>query len=247
MDRRQVLTGLATATATTAVTAVASVLPAAARGEGRPAAADCAMPGEILPNVAVTTHGNEKALFFRDLVRGRTVLVHFLSIAGEAASPVAAHLARVQGFLGDALGRDVFLYSITADPERDTPRALAAFAARHGARPGWLFLTGERDAIDLLRGRLFLHGATSEHGGDHAAHAGGGPGAEDCSLGLARYGNAAAGLWGSVPLRADPAQIAERLAWVRGGRAPAQTPAEAPRRKGPPVLAARSARNEAER
>jgi protein SCO1/2 len=242
MDRRQVLTGLATATATTAVTTVAAVLPATARGEGRPAqaASDCFMPGEILPNVVVTTHENDKALFFRDLVRGRTVLVHFLSIAGEAASPVAAHLARVQPFLGEALGRDVFLYSITADPERDTPRALAAFAARHGARPGWLFLTGERDAIDLLRGRLFLHGVEHDHGGSHGA-------VEDCSLGLARYGNAAAGLWGSVPLRADPAQIAERLAWVRGGRAPAQAPAGAPRRKGPPILAARPARNEAER
>ncbi|HEY8022225.1 MAG TPA: SCO family protein [Thermoanaerobaculia bacterium] len=243
MDRRQVLTGLATATAATAVTAV---LPAAARGEGRPAqaASDCFMPGEILPNVVLTTHENEKALFFRDLVRGRTLLVHFLSIAGEAASPVAAHLARVQPFLGEALGRDVFLYSITADPERDTPRALADFAARHGARPGWLFLTGERDAIDLLRGRLFLHGADHEHGGSHAADP---STAEDCSLGLARYGNAAAGLWGSVPLRADPAQIAERLAWVRGVGAPAQGTGAAPRRKGPPVLAVRPVTSEAKR
>jgi len=241
MDRRQVLTGLATATAAAAASAA---LPGAARGEGRPAAADCAMPGEILPNVVLTTHENEKALFFRDLVRGRTLLVHFLSIAGAAASPVAADLARVQPFLGDALGRDIFLYSITADPERDTPRALAEFAARHGARPGWLFLTGERDAIDLLRGRLFLHGAAHEHGGSHGADP---STVEDCSLGLARYGNAAAGLWGSVPLRADPAQIAERLAWVRGVGAPAQGTAGAPRRKGPPVLRARPLRNGAER
>ena len=33
--------------------------------------------------------------------------------------------------------------------------------------------------------------------------------------GLLRYGNAAVGLWGSVPAQADPEWIAERLSWVQ--------------------------------
>jgi protein SCO1/2 len=44
------------------------------------------------------------------------------------------------------------LVSITVDPEHDTPPVLRDYATRHGARPGWLFLTGPRDEIaNLLR------------------------------------------------------------------------------------------------
>ena len=43
---------------------------------------------------------------------------------------------------------DVMLVSISVDPASDTPEALAAYAAKHGAKQdGWQFLTGTRDGI----------------------------------------------------------------------------------------------------
>lgn len=46
---------------------------------------------------------------------------------------------------------DVRLVSFTVDPERDTPAALAQYAARYHAQPErWHFLTGPRDALDHL-------------------------------------------------------------------------------------------------
>jgi protein SCO1/2 len=43
---------------------------------------------------------------------------------------------------------DVMLVSISVDPASDTPEALAAYAAKHGAKQdGWQFLTGTRDDI----------------------------------------------------------------------------------------------------
>ncbi len=195
----------------------------------------CGLPAGYFPDVVVEAHDGRRGRFWTDLVRGKTVVLHVFSLAGEAAYPVAANLAKVQALVGERMGRDVFFYSLTTDPERDTPRALRDFAAAHGAGPGWLFLTGEPAAMELLRSRLFLHDAGVAAGaGAHAEHAA--APVQDCSRGLLRYGNAAVGLWGSVPARTDPAWIAERIAWLTP-RAPA---AGAPRRRGPLPLAARA-------
>src|SRR5215213_3734204 len=171
---------------------------------------ECARPpggpySAYFPNVVVVTHEGRRALFYNDLLRGKTVLVNCMSIANDAAYPVTENLARVQRLLGERAGRDVFIYSITVDPERDTPRALAEFAERHGAGPGWLFLTGTSETIDTLRGRLFADA------GGHAHHKGH---AQDCSMGLVRYGNEAVGVWGSVPAKTDADWIVRRLSWV---------------------------------
>ena len=214
-DRRTVLTGLA-----------AAALPAAVQRPD-PEAPSCGVSPEHFPNVVVQAHDGRRARFWDDLIRDRTVLLHFFSIADDAVYPVLANVARayrnLQPLMGERLGRDVFLYSITVDPERDTPRALQDLAARHGAGPGWLFLTGEPAAVGLLKARLFVHDATHQHAGEPV---------EDCSRGLLRYGNAAAGLWGSVPAKADPEQIAARLSWVQA-RQPVAGP---PRRRGPVPL-----------
>jgi protein SCO1 len=172
---------------------------------------DCERPargpnaGEI-PNHVVITHQGAKALFYDDLVAGRTVVLHCMSIATEARYRTVESLARVQPLLAGRLGRDVFFYSLTVDPERDTVNALRDFAARQGAGPGWSFLTGERAALLDLKARLFSHS-----GGQH--HAAGGE-EEDCAMAMLRYGNAAVGLWGAVPAGSNPEWLVRRLSWV---------------------------------
>jgi protein SCO1 len=50
--------------------------------------------------------------------------------------------------LQEVLPPDVRMVSFTVDPARDTPKALAAYAAEHGAsRDRWLFLTGDKQAL----------------------------------------------------------------------------------------------------
>ena len=177
------------------------------------------------PNVVVVTHEGRRALFYNDLLRGKTVLVNCMSVANESVYPVTANLARVQRLLGERAGREVFMYSLTVDPERDSPRVLAEFADRHGVGPGWLFLTGTPDTIGLLRARLFADAGGHTHG--HGPK-------RDCSLGLVRYGNEAIGLWGSVPAKTDPEWIVRRLSWV----SPRERASDTPKRRGPtPVLA----------
>jgi protein SCO1/2 len=46
------------------------------------------------------------------------------------------------------------MISISLRPEHDTPEVLAAYARSYSVGPGWLFLTGGKDDIELLRHRL---------------------------------------------------------------------------------------------
>lgn len=181
---------------------------------------DCARPvgpyGDYFPNVMVYAHDGRKALFYQDLLRGKTVLVNCMSIKNDEEYPVTANLVKVQNLLGERLGRDLFMYSLTVEPEKDTPRALRSFAERHGAKTGWLFLTAKPEDMELIRSRLFMYGGERQKHVGHAEKR-----EEDCSLGLVRYGNESVGLWGAVPAKAEPEWIVKRLSWVETRDAPA--------------------------
>ena len=183
---------------------------------------------DYFQNVIIYTHEGQKALFYDDLLRGKIVLINFMSVQNEPFFPVTRNLSKVQRLLGDNLGRSLFMYSITIDPKNDTPQVLRAFAEKYEAGPGWMFLTAEPDVIESLRKRLYVSGGSHDHGA---------PLAEDCSLGLIRYGNEAVGLWGSVPAKSDPKVIATRLSWIQEGEQPATV---TPSRKGLTVSAAES-------
>jgi protein SCO1/2 len=50
--------------------------------------------------------------------------------------------------LQDSLPSGIHMVSFTVDPARDTSKALAAYAAEHGAtRDRWLFLTGDKQSL----------------------------------------------------------------------------------------------------
>jgi protein SCO1/2 len=60
----------------------------------------------------------------------------------------------VQRILGDRVGKDIFFYSISIDPQRDTPEELADYAEAYNAGPGWYFLTGKKEDVELIRKKL---------------------------------------------------------------------------------------------
>jgi protein SCO1/2 len=106
-------------------------------------------------NVEVTGHDGRKYRFFDDLLKDKIVLVNFMYLDCDAVCPLATqNLAYVQDLLGPKVGQDIFMYSISLQPKLDTPERLASYAKRYGIGPGWLFLTGQPDDIELLRHRL---------------------------------------------------------------------------------------------
>lgn len=156
------------------------------------------------PNVLLRTQDNEPVRFYDDLVKDKVVTINFFYAKCEEICPiVTANLARVQKLLGDKVGRDVFMRSITLRPELDTPEALKAYSKMHGAGPGWEFLTGSRDDVELLRRSLGFTNPDAKLDQDITQH-----------IGNVRYGNEPLMLWGACPGQARPEWIVESISWM---------------------------------
>ncbi len=124
-----------------------------------PAAADNGPWGaDYFPNVTLTTQDGEPVRFYDDLVKGKIVAINLIYTSCQYACPLeTARLAQVQRLLAERMGRDLFFYSISIDPEHDTPAVLKAYADKFQAGPGWLFLTGARADIDLISKKIGLY------------------------------------------------------------------------------------------
>jgi len=105
-----------------------------------------------VPDVEVVTQDGKKALFRRDLVAGRPVVVDFIYTTCTAiCSPMTANLREVQKLLGADAAKVTFI-SITVDPKTDTPRVLKDFAARFGIDDrNWIFVTAKPTALAKLQ------------------------------------------------------------------------------------------------
>jgi protein SCO1 len=109
----------------------------------------------FFPNVLLVTQDGESVRFFDDLIKDKVVLINLIYASCTDSCPLAtAQLAKVQQILGDRVGRDVFMYSLSIDPVHDTPQALKNYAKKFHVKPGWLFLTGSAADIKLLRVKL---------------------------------------------------------------------------------------------
>ena len=114
-------------------------------------------PG-YFPNVTLTTQDGAPVRFYDDLVKGKIVAINLIYTTCKYACPLeTARLSQVARLLGDRMGRDVFFYSITIDPEHDTPAVLKEYAAKYQAGPGWTFLTGRKDDIETVSKKLGLY------------------------------------------------------------------------------------------
>ncbi len=125
--------------------------------------------GARFPNVPLVTHEGETVRFYDDLVRDRVVVINFIyTRCGDTCPAETAKLRRVHAELGERVGRDIFMYSISIDPEHDTPEVLKAFRERYRIGDGWTFLTGKEEDITLLRKRLGLYqDDIDQASGDH--------------------------------------------------------------------------------
>ncbi len=107
-----------------------------------------------LPNIPLVAHTGETFNFYDDLVRDRIILLNFFVVqCTEGRCPAAnQNLRKVQDMLGERMGKDVFFYSVTLEPEKDTVPVLKEYAEDiFEVKPGWLFLTGKARDIELLR------------------------------------------------------------------------------------------------
>lgn len=124
--------------------------------------------GDYFTNLPLVTQDGRTVRFWDDLLKDRIVVISFFyTDCPDMCSLATARLAHLYQWLGERMGRDIFFYSITLDPENDTVGDIATFADSFGAGPGWTFLTGTRENIDVIRHKVGERARSlSEHRSD---------------------------------------------------------------------------------
>jgi protein SCO1/2 len=93
--------------------------------------------------------------FYTDLLEGKVVVINsFFSSCTDSCPLMSGTLARIQDRLGDRLGKEAYLISISVDPHTDTPPVLKQYAQRFKARLGWSFLTGQPQDVEFVLRKL---------------------------------------------------------------------------------------------
>lgn len=208
-----------------ACTSLAAALSLAASlvvsSDGLAAAQNAQWGSNYFPNVTLTTHRGEPVRFYDDLIKGKIVAINLIYTTCKYACPLeTARLAQVQKLMGDRMGRDVFFYSITIDPEVDTPAVLREYAQKFEAGPGWVFLTGRREDIDLISKKTGLYSRPDPSNPDgHTPHL--------------LVGNEATGQWLRHSGVDDPRVLATTIgSWLNSwqtAKKPTRSYADAPR------------------
>jgi protein SCO1/2 len=159
-----------------------------------------------IPNSELVTHEGRAVRFYDDLVRGRLVAVSFFYARCTGICPRGTeNLVEVQRLLGDRLGRDAFMYSVTLTPEQDSPKDLRAYRAAHRVGPGWTFLTGRPAAVEAVRRGLGFTDPDPVVDADRSQHSG-----------LLVYGSEPRDCWGALPVLSQAREIAGAIARVGG-------------------------------
>jgi len=163
------------------------------------------------PNVPLITHERENVRFFDDLIKDKIVVINFIYTHCPDTCPLeTAQLVRVQNILGDRVGKDVFFYSISVDPENDTPEVLEQYRKRFKAN--WTFLTGkESDIIEVRRKLgLYIEEIQEEGSNNHNVNM--------------IIGNQTTGRWMKRSPFENPYVLADQVGnWLSGWKAPPRT------------------------
>ncbi len=159
------------------------------------------------PNVPLITHEGKTVNFFDDLIKDKIVAINFIYSHCPDTCPLeTAQLVQVQKILGDRLGKDVFFYSISIDPENDTPSVLKEYRERFKAR--WTFLTGKKSDIIKLRRKLGLYVEEIQDGSNN----------HNVNMII---GNQATGRWMKRAPFENPYVLADQIGnWLTGWKAP---------------------------
>ena len=118
-------------------------------------------------DVELINQDGQKVRFYSDVLKNKVVVINtFFTTCKNICPPMNRNFEKIQEALGERLGKDAFLVSITVDPETDTPSRLKEYGQRFHARPGWMFLTGKKENVDWA---LYKLGQYVETRDDHTS------------------------------------------------------------------------------
>jgi protein SCO1/2 len=153
-----------------------------------------------IPDVDCLDQNGKKLRFHTDLVKGKVVVISFIyTTCPTLCTRIGESTARLQAALGDRVGRDVHLISVSIDPVTDTPQKLKAWGARLKAKDGWTMVTGEKAEMDRLLKVLI-----------------GDPTGQKLHSPLLLIGNEATNVWTESSAFESPARLIQQIDRVSG-------------------------------
>ncbi len=159
-------------------------------------------PSDKFPNILLRTHNNEPVRFYDDLVKDRIIIVNFMYTRCEGiCSPTVINLKNIHRRLGKSVGKNVLILSISIDADYDTPEKLKEYVNKLGGElPGWLYLTGDYDEIEVLRRRFGVYDLDPVIDADKSQHSG-----------IITFGNDRNNQWAALPALMDSEEIVETI------------------------------------
>jgi protein SCO1/2 len=101
-----------------------------------------------LPDALLTDQDGRARRLLSEVMEDKIIVANFVYTNCSTICPVTSTLfAQTQEQLGELLDSRVRLISLSVDPARDTPARLKTYAETHGAKPGWIWLTGSAPAV----------------------------------------------------------------------------------------------------
>lgn len=160
------------------------------------------------PNFELEAHTGQRLRLYDDMLKGKLVLLNFTYATCDGICPtVTENLKQVHGLLGDRIGRDIFMYSITLRPELDTAAVLREHVDMHGIGHGWLYLRTEPAQLYTLRKRLGAVDPDPVIDADYTQHSG-----------MVHIGNEPLERWMGCPGEARAEWIAKAVLRMDGPR-----------------------------
>ena len=154
-----------------------------------------------IPDVRVFDQNGRQLNFYKDLVANKVVAINFVFTTCTAiCRPLTATFRKVQQELGEEVGKNVWLISVSVDPTTDTPERLREFAEKFKAGPGWSFVTGDTSDINAIL-NAFGVGITNKN--DHTP--------------MVLIGSEAKGVWTRAYGLSSPVKIARLISEVSKG------------------------------
>jgi protein SCO1/2 len=130
-------------------------------------------------DVVLVNQDGRPMRLYSDLLKDKVVVINFFFATCQGVClPMNRNIQKAQDVFGDRLGKDAYIISVSVDPTVDTPARLKEYAAKIGARPGWYFITGDRENVAFALKKL---GQYVENREDHTN--------------LVLVGNERTGLW----------------------------------------------------
>jgi protein SCO1/2 len=116
-------------------------------------------------DVELLNQNGEKMRFYSDLLKDKVVIINsFFATCTSVCPPMNRNLEKVQEAFKDRIGKDLYIISISVDPDVDTPPLLKDYAAKFHAVPGRFFITGKKENVNWA---LYKLGQYVEDKNDH--------------------------------------------------------------------------------